>query len=139
MPKKDFVLIVREGQPQELASETITREEARALRKAGRGYFTDSGRAFHIVGQLAQAQFEEIISYAAHELAAGTSLSDADMLANVGLAKRARTGLTPGAMKRAQQKVRHWLSPLTADARAPLPRGSWAKERALNSPSQPVL
>lgn len=123
--KTDAVLIVRLGQPQHLAHETISREEARALKKAGTGYFTDSGRVIHLIGELAQADIEEIISYAAHELSSNASLSQSDMLANVGLAKRERSTLTAGAVKRAQAKVKAWMSEDTQDKKNPLVRGNW--------------
>ena len=128
---EDLVVLVREGQPQQCATETISRAEARALKKAGHGYFTDSGRVMHLMGKLARAEYEEIISYAAHELASSATLSETDMLANVGLAKRPNTFLRSGTVKRAQAKVRAWMSPDTADRRAPLPRGSWINPEAL--------
>ena len=131
MPKTDLVLIVRQGQPQTLAHQTISREEARALKKAGQGYFADSGRVLILMGKLAEAEIEEIISYAAHELASSATLSDADVLANVGLSKPGHSELREGAIKRAQAKVKAWMSKETEDQRSPLPRGSWINPDAI--------
>jgi len=67
---------------------------------------------------LSELTAEELVS-AAHETACNSAISNKEMEANAGIAE------TQGAVLRAQVKIKAWMSPLTADERAPLPRGKW--------------
>lgn len=69
-------------------------------------------------------QFETLVS-AAHEAACNSAISNTEMEANVGIAE------THGAMLRAQAKIKAWISPVTADEKAPLPRGKWYDSRQI--------
>jgi phage tail protein X len=62
---------------------------------------------------------DEALVSASHETSVAASITEAEMQANVGIAK------TAGGVLRAQLKVKAWIHPSTADGKAPLPRGSW--------------
>jgi len=70
-------------------------------------------------GSKAGADFFPELVKASHEAASNTAITCSEMQANVGIGSE-------GAVKRAQYKVKAWMSHATSDQRSPLPRGKWA-------------
>lgn len=119
MPKSDLVpaFYLNQDEMVEKPCRIMTREEARAAKKADEGWFISNGKYFRLRNRVPLEQQKEQTVNGINSCA---GISRSEMQANVGIAK------SRGAIIRAQEKVKAY--PLVYDKLAVTARGRWVDQ-----------